>query len=337
MSAGSKWRWVLRSVSVVLLALGLWLVVIPQWTQATALLPELQRIPVWMLALAVAAEAVSLLAFSAMTRLMVGSDLRFSTALRVDLADLAVNHTVPGGGSVAGAIRFGLFSRLGIPPTRALAAASVEMTASNLALGGVFLAGLLLTAGASAVSGLEALAAGAVALLVAAAVSGSWVIVRRSPWLTEVIGRWEARSRLVRRIRLRDVVLAAREQIVLLRREPARFVLCAVFAVLNWVLDALALWLVLAALGALVAPGPLLAAYGVGTILAQLPLTPGGLGLVEGVLVPAFVTFGVPADIALLGVLGWRVLQYWLPIPVGGLAALSLTGWRIPRRASSPR
>jgi len=32
----------------------------------------------------------------------------------------------------------------------------------------------------------------------------------------------------------------------------------------------------------------------------------------------------VPAHLALVGVLGWRLVNYWLPIPVGALLWLTL-------------
>jgi hypothetical protein len=34
--------------------------------------------------------------------------------------------------------------------------------------------------------------------------------------------------------------------------------------------------------------------------------------------------FGVPGGVATLGVLGWRVVNFWLPIPTGALAYVSL-------------
>jgi uncharacterized membrane protein YbhN (UPF0104 family) len=96
------------------------------------------------------------------------------------------------------------------------------------------------------------------------------------------------------------------------------------YAVGNWVLDAACLWLCLAAFGVHVAPGLLLTAYGAANLLGLLPITPGGLGVIEGVLMPSLVAFGVSSGVAVLGVLGWRVLQFWLPIPAGGLAYVGL-------------
>ena len=41
-------------------------------------------------------------------------------------------------------------------------------------------------------------------------------------------------------------------------------------------------------------------------------------------MVPAFVAFGVPTTTALLGVIGWRLLEFWLPLPVAVISYGSL-------------
>ncbi len=319
-----RWRWALRGVSAVLMALGLWLIVIPQWQEAARVLPRLGRVPLVTLVLAALAQLCSLACYSAMTRVVVGPSLSYGTALRIDLADLAINHTVPGGGSVAGAARFRMLVGRGIQPARALAAASVEVALSNVVLSAIFLVGLVISLGAGPFTASEAWAVVAVAALILVVAFVAWVVLRRTTWLAATVDRVEGRAPALRRFHLATVITSAREQLTLLGERPRRLILCAVLAFGNWALDALSLWLVLAALGSAVPAGPLLAAYGVATVLAQLPITPGGIGIVEGVLVPALIAFGVPASIALLAVLGWRTLEYWLPIPVGGITALSL-------------
>jgi hypothetical protein len=106
------------------------------------------------------------------------------------------------------------------------------------------------------------------------------------------------------------------------------------WAAANWILDAASLYVFIAAFHKLVSPIDLFVAYGLANILAVIPITPSGLGVVEGVLIPTLVGFGVPNTNkqALLAVLGWRLVNFWLPIPVGGAAYLSLQltggGWR---------
>ncbi len=96
------------------------------------------------------------------------------------------------------------------------------------------------------------------------------------------------------------------------------------WAAANWLLDAASLWVFVGAFGHWVRLDDLLVAYGLANVLAVLPITPSGLGVVEFVLTSTLVGFGTPRDIALLGVISYRVLNFWLPIPIGGLAYLSL-------------
>jgi uncharacterized protein (TIRG00374 family) len=58
----------------------------------------------------------------------------------------------------------------------------------------------------------------------------------------------------------------------------------------------------------------------------MIPITPGGLGFVDAGLAALLVLIGVSADTALIGTLLYRLVSFWLPIPVGMLA---WTGWRI--------
>ena len=78
------------------------------------------------------------------------------------------------------------------------------------------------------------------------------------------------------------------------------------------------------AFGRWVNPDGLLVAYGLANVLAVIPLTPGGLGVIEATLTSVLVGFGTPRGVATLGVVAYRLVNFWLPIPLGGVAYLSL-------------
>ena len=59
-------------------------------------------------------------------------------------------------------------------------------------------------------------------------------------------------------------------------------------------------------------------------MLAVVPITPGGLGVIEVAAASLLITFGLPRGIATFGVLGWRLVNFWLPIPLGMLAYLAM-------------
>ena len=92
----------------------------------------------------------------------------------------------------------------------------------------------------------------------------------------------------------------------------------------NWVLDAGSLAVFLGAFGHWVNPDDLLVAYGLANVLAVIPITPGGLGVIEATLTSVLVGFGTPRGVAITGVIVYRLVNFWLPIPLGGLAYLSL-------------
>jgi uncharacterized membrane protein YbhN (UPF0104 family) len=79
-----------------------------------------------------------------------------------------------------------------------------------------------------------------------------------------------------------------------------------------------------AAFGSLVNPVELFAAYGIANVAGALPVSPGGLGIIDSAAPLLLVGFGVTRSVATLGVLGWRMVNFWLPIPTGAAAYVSL-------------
>jgi hypothetical protein len=97
-----------------------------------------------------------------------------------------------------------------------------------------------------------------------------------------------------------------------------------IWAAANWILDCTSLWVFLLAFGAHVSPIDVLVAYGLANIIAVIPVTPSGLGVIELTIIAVLKGFGVPSGIAAAGVLSWRLVNFWLPIPFGGASYVSL-------------
>jgi uncharacterized protein (TIRG00374 family) len=90
-----------------------------------------------------------------------------------------------------------------------------------------------------------------------------------------------------------------------------------------------------------VSPAVLVVGYFLGTVGSLLPL-PAGIGGVEGGMIGAFVAFGLPAGSAVIAVLAYRAISFWLPtLPgIAGYLALRSTvrKWRtIDRGTSTPQ
>jgi uncharacterized membrane protein YbhN (UPF0104 family) len=103
-----------------------------------------------------------------------------------------------------------------------------------------------------------------------------------------------------------------------------------------WGFDISVLWAMFHAFGS---PPPFTVvwmAYFIGTLGNLLPL-PGGLGGVEGGMIGAFAAFGVHLDLAVVAVLSYRAISFWLPTLPGVVAYFQLrrtvARWRVEQPA----
>lgn len=309
--------------------LAVWLVeyvVIPQLAGARESWEATRTGDLWWLSVAFVLQAASLLCFTGLTVVVLRSSgaPAYFTMFRIDLTGYGLSHVIPGGGASAAAVRFRLMWRAGVRTEDAVTATAITTAVTTCTLIAEFALGVgltlfhpgrhpfLLTAAWVAVGALAFVAAVLTVLLVfpARTISLASGAARRLPFLrpaaVESLGRGmvdRLRGLAVDRRALLDSVL---------------------WSVGYFAADTACLYVCLLAFGYSADAVGLVAAYGLVNLLALLPLTPGGLGIVEGVLVPVLVSFGTPRGVALLGVLAWRFFGFWLPIPASSLSYLSL-------------
>lgn len=101
----------------------------------------------------------------------------------------------------------------------------------------------------------------------------------------------------------------------------------ALGAVLNTAFDMLTLGFLLWAAGYRTGAAILLAGYGVPQLLGKATVILGGAGVVETGMVALYVILGVPRTIAIVAVLGYRLLSFWLPTLIG-IALVPFLGTR---------
>jgi uncharacterized protein (TIRG00374 family) len=127
-------------------------------------------------------------------------------------------------------------------------------------------------------------------------------------------GRWQRASRFP--LAMRDGLKCA----LAIVRGRSRSWLATVPA---WGFDIATLWVSFRAFGHSPPVAVLIMGYYVGTLANTLPL-PGGIGGVEGGMIGAFVGFGVDGSLAVVAVLAYRTISYWLPLLPQGVGYLQL-------------
>lgn len=112
------------------------------------------------------------------------------------------------------------------------------------------------------------------------------------------------------------IVTGTAESLVLIRRRDPRLIAGAIG---YWLFDNAVLWATFHALGYDPALMIVLLGYLIGQMGGLLPL-PGGIGGIDGGLIGTLIVYGAPAAITAGAVLAYRVILFWLPLLVGGLA-----------------
>jgi uncharacterized membrane protein YbhN (UPF0104 family) len=98
-------------------------------------------------------------------------------------------------------------------------------------------------------------------------------------------------------------------------------------AFLNTVFDMLTLYFLFLATGEKIHFGILLAGYGLPLLLGKVAfILPGGVGVVESSMVALYSGLGVAPATAVVVVLAYRVISFWIPTLLGFLVAAYLQG-----------
>lgn len=245
----------------------------------------------------------------------VGPRLPYRDTLNVSLSALTASHLFPAGGAVGAAVAANRLMTFGASPAAGAAAAALTGTLSVLTLGLILTLGLVVSWVAGGVSLLTLVAAiGLVVVL--AGVAGLVLTVVRSPsrgsQLLDVV------ARVLRRFRVDlDPWRSSLADITETPPSAASIGRIMAWASIAWLADAAALWAVFAGLGHVLSPGTLLLGFSVEHVVVMIPISPGGLGLVEAGMAGTFTALGVPAGIAVTAVVGFRIVSYWLPVAVG--------------------
>jgi uncharacterized membrane protein YbhN (UPF0104 family) len=298
-------------------------VVWPSLAKVFAAEPQLAKLnPLWGIPI-FAAELASFACMWALLRLALNVRQWFPVATS-QLASNAFSRIVPGGLVAGGPLQYDMLSRAGIASTRVAAsvtAVSLISTATLLALP-VLSIPVIILRGAPVNRSL--LQVGSIALIacVAAIAIGAVLLFADAPLAAFGAVLQRLRNRLLRRRPpISDLPARLVDERDLIRRVlGGGWWKALLYAAGNWLLDLTALLLALAAVGAQPRASLVLLAYVVAAFLGMVPITPGGLGFVEAGLTATLGLAGIGAGQAVLATLLYRLVAYWLPMPIGAVA-----------------
>ena len=284
---------------------------------------EVDRLaPTWLVAMA-ALQAGSIGCIWALQRTAIHVR-EWRPVIASQLAGNALSKVAPGGGAVGAALQYRMLVQSGVQRARAVAG----LTAANLLTFAMVLALPVLTIPALLGGGVNAslVEATIVGLVVFVALFAISALLLAFDMPLAWVGATAQRIRNRMRphappvLTLPDRLLHERDRI--LATLGPRWKRALLATVGRWAFDYATLLAALAAVGSTPRPAVVLLAFCTAQVLAQIPITPGGLGFVEAGLTATLALAGVSPGAAVLATFAYRLFSYWLPLPLGlvGLA-----------------
>jgi uncharacterized protein (TIRG00374 family) len=312
---------VLRGLGLVLTGVAFY-IVLPSLTRVVAAWPQLSKLrPIWLIG-SFLSEAASFACTFALQRLVLRTKKWFGV-VAAGLAGNAVTNVLPGGAAAGATVQFRMLATAGID---ADTAAGGMTAASLLGVGGLLALPLFtlpaVLGGAAVSPGLvhtALLGLGGFALFVVFGIS-----VMASDRPLAMLGRLA--QRLWNRIPGHRAKATGFDRRLLRQRDDIRSTLgrnspqAILLTSGRLGFDYFCLLGALRATGSDPRPSLVLLAYAAAGIIALVPLTPGGLGIVEASLSGLLVLANVPASDAFVATLAYRLASYWLPLLAGSVA-----------------
>lgn len=317
--------WLVRALLLAVLAYVAVQVVAANTAELAGATDYLERAsPVWV-GLALLAEAMSYLNFTLLQRQLLGAGgvvVPFAPLGAMSFAGNAITNSLPGGGAFATVFAYRQFRRRGADEalTTWTLVAFTALTAVTLAA--LSIVGLIVSGSDGPVGGLGPL----LIILVIGPAAGVAVLLRPRLLVVVVTPVLGLMVRLVHRPRgdAHGAVRRLADRLQTVQPRGRDWAWGLIFATGNWVADCACLVLAFVAVHAAIPWRGVLVAYAAAQVVANLPVTPGGLGVVEGSLTVALVAFGGSTAQTVAGVLLYRIISFWLVLPIGWTAWLGL-------------
>ena len=325
----AKRRFLPRNVKIALMVLFLFFVgeyiLLPELASARREAHQLSHLNVIWLILGALLEVAALVAYTQLTHTVLspGAPDRWRI-FRINMWALAISHTLPGGQVPGTAASYKLLTEADVSGSTAATGLATQGIGSAVVLNVIFWLALLISIPLQGYNPLYGFAALLGVLLLAIFAAVIFFLTRGERHAAVFLKKVAERLPFVRAETVTSLVQKVADRMKILFTSSDLLMKAGGWAAANWLLDCASLWVFLLAFGAHVDPIDTLVAYGLANILAVIPITPSGLGVVEITVIAILKTFGVPGDVAAAGVLTWRLVNFWLPIPFGGASYLSL-------------
>ena len=309
-------------ILLVLLGLGVHLI-LPQIASLKHSIQVIKDMIIWVVGLAMIAQVASYLGSGYLLKALVqlsGSSLSISRGAMIALASASFGM-VAGGMVGSSAATYRWMQKKGINPEAATLAGTIPGLFNDIVLICVTLVGLIHLLVVHQLSRIQGISFGLILLFLISLIGLMiWGQRRRENLMAladKISYRWARFShQIYQPQRTRDWLDGLFGAVNLILRGGWRGPLLG--AVLNVAFDMLTIYLLFIAARHPVSLGVLLTGYGLPLLMGKMAfMIPGGVGVVESTMTALYTSLGVPYSVAVVVVLAYRILSFWLPLILG--------------------
>jgi uncharacterized protein (TIRG00374 family) len=320
-----KARWIFW----ILVAAFLWLMVSRQTEIQKVTGPLIRGQLEWILVAALL-QVLYYIVFAAMFKsafFTVDVKSKIRDLLPVTLGALFINVVAPTWGMAGAALYVDDAAHRGESPARAAAGTLLAQAADFVAFAMILAGGLAYLLMRHRLRGYE-IAGTAVLLVITCSLAGALLLgLRRPKLLMKILNSVQRGANgLAKRVH-KDVLLhdgwAARSAsdfsgaAKAIKDHPERLAFTVVLALIAHLINIASLYSLFLAFHETIELGPLVAGYAMGILFWNVSPVPQGIGVVEGVMALVYASLGIHRTMAVLVVLAFRGLNFWLPMLVG--------------------
>lgn len=288
-------------------------------SQISAASNMLSRIDVWWLLVAVAAQAGSMVVFARLQRWLLragGVRVRLLTMVELTLAGNAMSTSLPGGPAWAATWAFGQLRRRGANRVLAGWVLLVAGALASFAIFVIVVTGSWIAGSKGPVADLRWVA-GVLAAIPIVGAAGYVAANRSGAARAAIRSAWSGAARISPVRAIGRFARSIFDKLGLVHPGKVGWAEAFSLALANWLYDAATLVASIKALGIGVPWRGILVIYGLTQISASLPITPGGIGVVEGSMAALLIAYGTKPESAFAVVLLYRIVSFWGLVPIG--------------------
>lgn len=292
------------------------------WQVASSLNPLLLSIPAFC---ALASYVTMALSYQGIAR-AAGTRVPFGEMFKVTVVGNTVNYIVTTGGLSGFAVRMYFFIRMGVTSDTAVIVSLVQTFITNVVLLLLVVFGFTYLLLSHEMTGLALGTTAAFLSLSILATAVAVILLIKRSWrrrtlfvLAEganaLLHRF-APARKPARVKIWRFQRNLNRGIEFLLRRKRHMILPTLWIACDWLATIMILYSAFWIIGMPVTVSAVIVGFSVGIVLSLVSFVPGGLGIMEGSMAAIFVSLSVPLEVAVVGVLIFRLAYYFLPMVI---------------------